>query len=71
MKLDQSRPATWEYDQEADTLYVSFGKPRPTLALDMGNGLLARYLQESREMLGFTIVGLSHVAKSRQVAAGE
>jgi hypothetical protein len=22
-------PVDWEYDGEADTLYISFGKPRP------------------------------------------
>lgn len=32
-------PVEWEYDAEADTLYVSFGSPRPAVGIDIGVGL--------------------------------
>ena len=29
-------PLDWEYDGEADTLYISFGKPRAAVGADVG-----------------------------------
>lgn len=36
-------PLDWEYDDEADTLYLSFGKPKAALGLDIGEGVVVRY----------------------------
>ncbi|MBI1993067.1 MAG: DUF2283 domain-containing protein [Deltaproteobacteria bacterium] len=36
-------PLDWEYDGEADTLYISFGKPRAALGVDVGEGVVVRY----------------------------
>jgi len=33
----------WDYDREADVLYISFGAPRPAVGVDMGNGVIMRY----------------------------
>ncbi|MCK4652091.1 MAG: DUF2283 domain-containing protein [Methanosarcinales archaeon] len=33
----------WDYDSEADVLYISFGAPRPAVGVDMGNGVIMRY----------------------------
>jgi len=33
----------WEYDKEADVLYLSIGEPRPAVGLDIGEGLILRY----------------------------
>lgn len=71
IKLERPGLVTWDYDEIADTLYVSFGEPRPALTLDLGKGFLARYLQETGELVGFTIVGLSQVTKGQPVASGE
>jgi uncharacterized protein YuzE len=54
----------WEYDKEVDVLYISFGKPQPALSLDMGSGIVARYLEKSHKVVGFTIVGLKNVLKT-------
>ena len=61
LKMEKPEKASWHYDKEADTLYLSFGKPVPALTLDLGSGVLARYIEDSGEIVGFTIVGLSEI----------
>ena len=48
----------WEYDGEADTLYISFGKPRPAVGLDVGEGVVVRYDEKAKEVVGLTIIGV-------------
>jgi hypothetical protein len=36
-------PLDWEYDGDADTLYISYGKPKPALGVDVGEGVIVRY----------------------------
>lgn len=48
----------WSYDDGADVLYVSFGKPRPALGWDVGGGVIMRYTEDSGELVGFTLVGI-------------
>jgi uncharacterized protein YuzE len=47
----------WDYDEEADVLYISAGKPRPALGVDIGDGIIVRW-DEQREVVGLTIIGL-------------
>ena len=65
LKMEIPQQATWDYDDEADTLYISFGKPQPALTEDIGEGILARYLEDSGELVGFTIIGVSQVIKQK------
>jgi len=65
LKMEKPRKVTWDYDRQADTLYISFGKPRPALSLDLGEGMLARYREEDGELVGFTIVGVSKIVGAR------
>ena len=51
-------PVDWEYDDEADTLYLSFGKPKAATGLDIGQGVIVRYDEQAREVVGLTIVGV-------------
>ena len=51
-------PLDWEYDGEADTLYLSFGKPRPALGVDVGEGVVVRYDEKAREVVGLTLIGV-------------
>ena len=51
-------PLDWEYDDEADTLYLSFGKPKAALGLDIGEGVVVRYDEQANEVVGLTIVGV-------------
>ena len=51
-------PLDWEYDDEADTLYLSFGKPKAATGQDIGQGVIVRYDEQAREVVGLTIVGV-------------
>ena len=51
-------PVDWEYDGEADTLYISFGKPRQAVGVDVGVGLVVRYDEKAKEVVGLTIIGV-------------
>jgi len=65
LKMEKPRKVIWDYDREADTLYISFGKPRSALTLDLGEGMLARYREEDGELVGFTIIGVSRIVGAR------
>lgn len=54
----KKEPVDWEYDGEADALYLSFGKPSPAVALDVGEGVIVRYDENARRVVGLTIVGV-------------
>jgi uncharacterized protein YuzE len=51
-------PVDWEYDDEADTLYLSFGQPKAATGLDIGQGVIVRFDEQAREVVGLTIVGV-------------
>ncbi len=46
------------YGGEADVLYISLGKPREALGIDIGDGVIVRYDGNRREIIGLTILGL-------------
>ena len=48
----------WEYDGEADTVYLSFGRPRRAAGVDVGQGVIIRYDEKARKVVGLTIVGV-------------
>lgn len=60
VKLFEKRdvPVDWEYDGEADTLYISFGTPKPATGVDVGEGVILRYDEKAREVIGLTIIGV-------------
>lgn len=51
-------PLDWEYDGEADILYISLGKPRAALGVDVGEGVIVRYDEKAREVVGLTLIGV-------------
>lgn len=53
-------PLEWKYDEEAVTLYFSFGDPRQATGIDVGQGVILRYDEQAREreVVGLTIVGV-------------
>ena len=59
MKIPE-RPGTleWNYDAEADVLYLSLGSPRAAEGVDVGEGVVLRYDSERREVIGLTVVGM-------------
>jgi uncharacterized protein YuzE len=56
--LERSSQLDWEYDDEADVLYVATGEPRPAVGIDVGDGLVLRYDEARREVVGLTVIGL-------------
>ena len=63
-------PLSWEFDEEADVLYISVGEPRPAVGIDIGEGVIVRLDEESKEVVGLTIVGLKarilkHIAEEQ------
>jgi uncharacterized protein YuzE len=56
--LEKGDKLDWEYDKEADVLYVSIGRPRKAVGVDIGQGVVVRYDEKNREVIGLTILGM-------------
>lgn len=67
MKLiPEEKNMEWDYDSQADVLYISFGRPRPAVGVDMGNGVIMRYDEKNDELVGITIIGVRTSARYRR-----
>jgi uncharacterized protein YuzE len=44
-------------DEGADALYLSLGKPRKATGVDIGQGVVVRYDEKRKEVVGLTILG--------------
>jgi uncharacterized protein YuzE len=56
--LEKPATITWDYDEEADVLYLSIGEPRPAVGTDIGEGVIVRYDEARKEVVGLTLIGL-------------
>ena len=56
--LEKAEDLRWNYDADADVLYVSVGPPRAAIGVDVGEGTILRYDEASREVVGITLIGL-------------
>jgi len=56
--LEKPTDLQWDYDEEADVLYISIGDPQPAIGIDIGEGLVLRYNEVEQDVVGLTIVGL-------------
>lgn len=56
--LEDSTTITGFYDREADVLYISLGEPREAVAVDVSDGVIARYHEDSETIVGITLIGL-------------
>ena len=56
--LEHPDTVKWDYDVEADVLYLSVGEPRPATAVDIGEGVVLRYDEAANEVVGLTLIGL-------------
>ena len=56
--LEKPSEISWDYDEEADVLYLSVGEPRSALGVDIGEGVVARYDETNKEVVGITLIGL-------------
>jgi uncharacterized protein YuzE len=58
--LEKQKSLNWEYDAEADVLYISVGKPQKAEGLDVGEGLIIRLNPKEMKMVGLTVIGCSY-----------
>jgi uncharacterized protein YuzE len=58
VKISGKRRLDWTYDSEADVVYASIGKPRKAIGIDIGHGIIVRYDERKREVIGLTILSL-------------
>jgi len=56
--LEKATKINWDYDEDADVLYLSIDEPRPALGVDAGDGVILRYDEADNELVGLTIIGL-------------
>ena len=55
---DRRERVDWDYDEDADVLYLSIGKPRKAAGVDIGHGVVVRYDEKKKEVVGLTILGM-------------
>ena len=41
-------------------LYISVGKPEPAVGIDIGEGVVIRYDETRKQVVGLTFIGLRH-----------
>jgi uncharacterized protein YuzE len=56
--LEKQENLNWDYDEEADVLYISIGEPRKALGVDIGEGAVVRYIESTGDVVGLTLVGV-------------
>ncbi len=56
--LEKPGTLEWNYDAEADVLYLSLGSRRAAEGVDVGEGVVVRYDPEQREVVGLTVIGM-------------
>ena len=47
--LEKTDQLTWEYDEDADVLYLSMGAPQPAVGMDIGEGVVLRYDEKGKK----------------------
>ena len=55
--LEKEENLNWDYDEEADVLYISINNPQKAIGLDVGEGIIVRYREDTKEVVGLTIIG--------------
>lgn len=56
--LEKKENLDWDYDEEADVLYISIGRPQKALGVDIGEGAIVRYVESTGEVVGLTFIGV-------------
>jgi len=46
----------WDYDADADVLYIAFGNPKNAEGVDIGEGTIIRIQPDSKEIIGVNIL---------------
>ena len=56
--LEKPGSLRWDYDGEADVLYLTIGEPKPAVGVDIGEGIVVRYDEIEKQIVGLTLSGL-------------
>ena len=56
--IESKHNLDWDYDEEADVLYISIDSPKPAMGIDIGKGVVVRYDEAQGEIVGLSIVGI-------------
>jgi len=57
VRILEGKPSlSWEHDEEADVLYISVGKPREAVGVDIGESVVVRFDDKKKEVVGLTII---------------
>ena len=56
--LEKKENLDWDYDEEADVLYISMGGAQKALGVDIGDGAIVRYVEATNEVVGLTLIGM-------------
>ena len=48
---------TWDYDEQSDILYISFGEPVAAYSEHADESILLRYSMQDETLVGMTIIG--------------
>jgi uncharacterized protein YuzE len=57
---EKKKKIKWDYDAEADVLYISFGNPKNAEGVDIGEGTIIRIQPDTKEIIGITILNPLH-----------
>ena len=55
--LEKPNSLRWDYDEEADVLYLSIDEPKPAIGIDIGEGVVVRYDETENRVVGLTLTG--------------
>ena len=56
--LEKRGSVRWDYDEDADVLYLTIGDPAPAVGVDVGEGVVVRYDEAEKQIVGLTVTGL-------------
>lgn len=56
--LERKENLSWDYDEDADVLHISIGEPQEAPGQDVGDGVIIRYKEKTKEVVGITIIGV-------------
>ena len=57
--MENNKDMNWNFDAEADVLYISSGNPKKAISLDIGEGTILRFDSETNNVIGVTILNVS------------
>ena len=57
---ENKKDMIWDYDADADVLYITLGEPKNAEGIDIGEGTIIRMEPGSQEIVGITIINPVH-----------